>query len=366
MRGRRGDAEGSGMRPRRAIVATLVAALLLGAVMVPPAHSEADDPSGVRFGIITRLGGASWGQVLSAWKEIERLGFDSAWMNDHLLGSSPSPEDAPQLEAWTTLAALAAETERVEIGTLVTANTFRNPALLTKMATTVDIISNGRLVLGIGAGWTEREHEAYGLELGTARERAEKLDEALQVITKLWSGEPATFDGKYYTLKDAPLSPMPVRRPHPPIMVGGQGKKWIVPLVGRYGDRWNANVPVSVEGFEERIQIIRDECESVKRDDCPTRFSKFFQLLAITNVPFAGSAIELGARVALGDAATNGLLAGSPADITAKIQKFVDAGANEILIALLEPFDHDDLRILAEEVVPNVRPAATAPEEPAP
>lgn len=340
---------------------TLAVALLLLTFVASPARAELDNPSGVKFGIITRLGGANWEQVLSAWKEIERLGFDSAWMNDHLLGSYPSDEDSPQLEAWTTLAALAAETERMEIGTLVSANTFRNPALLTKMATTVDIISDGRLVLGIGAGWTEREHVAYGIELGTARERAEKLDEALQVITKLWSGESQSFDGKYYTLDEAPLSPQPVRKPHPPILIGGQGKKWIVPLVGRYADRWNGNPEVSPEGFAERIQIIKDECARVKRDPCPSYYSKFFQLMTITNIPFAGSAIELGASAVVGDTAKHGLLAGSPADITEKIQTFVDAGATEILIALLEPFDHENLRILAEEVVPNVRARATTP-----
>lgn len=341
----------------------VLAALALVAMLAEPAVAALDNPSGVRFGIITRLGGAGWEEVLSAWKEIERLGFDSAWLNDHLLGSFPSADDSPQLESWTTLSALAAETQRVEIGTLVSANTFRNPALLTKMATTVDIISEGRLVLGIGAGWTEREHHAYGIELGTARERAEKLDEALQVITKLWSGEPASFDGTYYTLDEAPLSPLSVRKPHPPILVGGQGKKWIVPLVGRYADRWNANPQVSPEGFRERIQIINDACAEAGREKCPTRFSKFFQLITITNVPFAGKAIELGASVAAGDKAKYGMLAGSPSDIAEKIQTFVDAGANEILIALLEPFDHENLRIIAEEVVPQIRaPAKLEPE----
>lgn len=346
------------MSRRRSAV---LASLIVWALLASSAGAALDNPSGVRFGIITRLGGAEWGEVLSAWKEIERLGFDSAWLNDHLLGSFPSAEDSPQLESWTTLAALAAETERVEIGTLVTANTFRNPALLTKMATTVDIISEGRLVLGVGAGWTEREHHAYGIELGTARERAEKLDEALQVITKLWSGEPVTFDGTYYSLDEAPLSPPSVQKPHPPILVGGQGKKWIVPLVGRYADRWNANPQVSPEGFRERIQIINDACAEVGREECPTRFSKFFQLVTITNIPFAGTAIEFGASVAAGDKAKHGLLAGSPSDIAEKIQAFVDAGANEILIALLEPYDHEHLRIIAEEVVPRVR----APVQPA-
>ena len=333
----------------------------LVALVTSPAVGSAAEKrdSGIRFGIITRLGGATWPDVSSAWQEIERLGFDSAWVNDHLLGSAPSPEDAPQLEAWTTLAALATETERVEMGALVTANTFRNPALVAKMATTIDIISDGRFVLGMGAGWTEREHEAYGIGFGTARERAEKLDEALQVITGLWSGEPATFEGKYYTLNEAPLSPAPVRKPHPPILIGGQGKKWIVPLVGRYGDRWNANPPVSVEGFRERVAIIRAECERVGRDPCPDRFSKFFQLLTITRVPFVGAAVEMGAKWAVG-ASANGILAGTPSEITEKIQAFVDAGANEILIALLEPFDHDDLRTLAEEVVPNIRPPSAA------
>lgn len=303
------------------------------------------------------LSGAEWSDVVATWQEAERLGFDSAWVNDHFAAPPPDGEDEPQLEGWTTLAALAASTERMRLGVLVTGNPYRNPALLAKMATTVDHVSGGRLDLGIGAGWFEREFEAYGFEFGTARERAEKLAEALEVITRLWGEREPSYRGKYYSIEQAPWSPPNVQKPRPPIIVGGQGKKWIVPLVARYADGWNAPISVDAEGFRERLEIIRRECERVGRSPCPTRASKMLVLVTISHIPLAGPAVRLAGRALVGEGARS-LLAGSPEGIAEHMQEYVDAGANEIIVTLLPPFDRENLRTLAREVIPRIRPAA--------
>src|SRR5256886_414313 len=329
--------------------AALVALSLL---LAQPALAEA--PARVRFGISTPNQNVAWDDLLAVWKEAEALGFDSAWMYDHFIPIFGN-QDGPCLEGWTALAALAAATERIRVGVLVTGNTYRNPALLAKMATTVDQVSHGRLVLGIGAGWFERDHTAYGFPFGTAHERARKLEEALQVITKLWSEDHPSFSGRYYKLDHAPFAPPNVQKPHPPIVIGGQGEKWIVPLVARYADGWNAVVGVGPDGIRERRQIIADECRNIGRSPCPTEVSALVPLVAITNIPLAGPVVRLGARVIAGRKIARDVMADSPAAIRERIQKYVDAGATEIILSLRPPFDRGLLRKFSQDIMPAFR-----------
>jgi F420-dependent oxidoreductase-like protein len=328
-------------------------ALLLAALLLPlpvRAETEAAGPK-LRFGIQTPNQNVSWDDLAAVWKEAEALGFHSAWVFDHLAPIF-GDVDGPCLEGWTALAALAAQTSRMQIGVLVTGNTYRNPALLAKMATTVDHISHGRLALGIGAGWFEAEHKAYGFEFGTPRERAKKLEEALQVINKLWTEDHPSFAGKHYRLEKAPYAPPNVQKPRPPIIIGGQGKEWIVPLVARYADGWNAVSGVTVEGVKERRQIIADECQRIGRSPCPTYVSVLLPLVAITNIPLAGPVVRLGARAIVSKDVAGSILADSPDAIRDRLRAYADAGVTEVILSLRPPFDRDLLRRFAQEIAP--------------
>src|SRR5881296_989564 len=325
----------------------LLAALLLP---LPLAADEAPAPH-LRFGIQTSNQDVAWDDLLAIWKEAETLGFDSGWVYDHFMPIFGN-QDGPCLEGWTLLAALAAETSRMQVGVLVTGNTYRNPALLAKMATTVDQVSHGRLALGIGAGWFERDHTAYGFPFGTPRERARKLAEALQVITKLWAEDHPSFAGKYYQLEKAPFAPPNVQKPHPPIVIGGQGKRWIVPLVARYADGWNAVSGVTPDGIRERRAIIETECRRIGRSPCPSDVSVLLPLVAITDIPLAGPVVRLGARALVKKEVAQSLLAGSPAAIQRRIREYADAGATEIILSLRPPFNRALLHRFAQDIMP--------------
>jgi F420-dependent oxidoreductase-like protein len=326
----------------RLAIAIAATALLAASVHAAP----------VRFGIQTPNQNARWEDIRRAFKTADAAGLHSAWVFDHFAPIF-GDEDDDCFEGWTLLAALAAETERIRLGVLVTGNTYRNPALVAKMATTIDHVSNGRLILGIGAGWFEREHAAYGFHFGTPRERAKRLEEALQVITKLWREDHPTFRGTYYSLDRAPYAPANVQKPHPPIVIGGQGKQWIIPQVARYADGWNAVSGVTPDGIRERRKIIEDECQKIGRSPCPTDVSVLLPLVAITRVPLAGPLVRLGARTMVGKETARAVLADSPEAIKKRIREYVDAGVNEVIFSIRPPFDDELIRRLASEIMPD-------------
>lgn len=335
---------------RTLLLMSILTLVSRSAVAAEPAAA----PHRIQFGIQTGQERVGWNDVLSAWKEAEALGFDSAWSFDHFMPIT-GDKDGPCLESWTMLGALAAQTQRIRIGVLVTGNTYRNPALLAKMATTVDQISNGRLNLGIGAAWFEAEHEAYGFPFYSAKERAERLGEALEVITDLWTVDHPSFTGKYYLLSHAPFAPAPIQKPHPPIIIGGKGKQWIMPLVARYADGWNVPIGVSPQGVKSRLTIIHHECQRLGRTSCDIEVSVFLPLISISKIPLAGPATRLAARALVPGKVARQLLAGSPDEIKAQIQQYVDVGVTHVIVYLRPPFDHDLMRRFATEVMPAFR-----------
>src|SRR2546427_7707774 len=180
-------------------------------------HAEAAKRK-IRFGIQTPPEVADPEDLIKLWQEAESWGYDTAWTFDHFIPISGNTK-GPCLDGWMLLGALAAKTSKIRIGCLVTGNTYRNPAILAKMATTVDHLSNGRLELGIGAGWFETEHTAYGIPFYTAKERTRRLAEAVQIISSLWTEKETTFTGKYYQIKNEPFEPKPLKKPYPPILI---------------------------------------------------------------------------------------------------------------------------------------------------
>jgi F420-dependent oxidoreductase-like protein len=225
----------------------------------------------VRFAFKTANQYHAWADILTVWREADRIElFESGWLFDHFYPINSAQREAdltgPCLEGWTMLAALAQATTRLRLGTLVTGVHYRHPAVLANMVATTDIISGGRLELGIGAGWNEQESGAYGIELGSLRERLDRFDEACQVLISLLSQETTDFDGGYYQLTGARCEPKGPQRPHPPIVIGGVGEKRLLPAVGRYAQQWDASMVKSPEDFAHKRAIVDSAARAAGRD----------------------------------------------------------------------------------------------------
>lgn len=232
----------------------------------------------LRFGLFLSQASRTWEQVLDDFVLAETLGFDHAWLVDHLIDTDGAPEDGC-LESWTLLAAIAAKTERIRLGVLVSSNTFRHPALLLKEAVTVDHVSGGRLTLGIGTGWNEDEHRRYGIDLPARPERVDRFEEAVRLISLLMSQERTTFEGRYYQLHDARLEPRPVQEPRIPILIAAHRPR-MLRIAALYADQWDtfAAIPgASTDGVEaalaEQIAALDEACREVGRDPAEIRRS---------------------------------------------------------------------------------------------
>ena len=219
----------------------------------------------MRFAIKTRPEHQTWAQIRDVWLAADEIDlFESGWNWDHFY---PLTGDltGPNLEAWTMLAALAQATRRIRIGCQVTGMVYRHPAVLANMAATVDIISDGRLDIGLGAGWNQMECDAYGIELPPLRERFDRFDEGVEAIVRLLSDTTTTLDGRYVRLTDARCEPKPVQRPHPPIAIGGRGRTRTLRTAARWAQHWNAITPDPEDWLSLRETLV-EHCESLGRD----------------------------------------------------------------------------------------------------
>jgi F420-dependent oxidoreductase-like protein len=251
-------------------------------------------------------------------EHVESTGWDGLWLADHFM---PNAEDTstPWPEAWTTLAGLAAVVPRVRLGTLVTGNTYRHPAILAKMAATVDHISQGRVVLGLGSGWQENEHQKYGIDFFSTSERLARLEEACQVIKALWGDAEATFEGKFYQLQAAPLEPKPVQRSLP-LMIGGGGERVTLKITAQYADEWN--VWGTVDTLRHKMTILDRHCEAVSRDPKDIQRSAVALMFLTDDDKFA-------ARMRGNAQAT---IAGNKNQVRDIVGAYRDAGVNELIV----------------------------------
>lgn len=217
----------------------------------------------IKFGLFAPQVGVPWSAIKERVQLADRLGYDSIWFVDHMW--SRGMPDLDHLEAWTLMSAAAAVTERIRIGTLVLCNSYRNPALLAKMSASLDQVSNGRFVLGLGAGWMDEEYRAYGYPFPSTRVRIEQLEEALAVIKRLFVDPRASFQGKYYSVDEAANNPKPLQKPYPPILIGGAGEKYLLRVVAEHADIWNCPNNVALQ-LPQRLDTLRRHCDAVGRD----------------------------------------------------------------------------------------------------
>jgi F420-dependent oxidoreductase-like protein len=308
----------------------------------------------MKFGLFTTLTNTSWEAIRDLWRWADQAGWDAACLTDHFMPNTPDGV-GDVLECWTALAALVGETRRMRVGTIVAGNTYRHPAVVAKMAVTVDIISGGRLICGLGAAWQENEHRAYGIEFYTVRERLERLDEACRVLKALWTEPRATFKGRYYQLEDAPCLPKPVQRPHPELMIGGGGEKVTLRIAAEHADHWNTwGGP---ETLARKCRILDQHCTAVGRE--PARILRSANMpLVITNDPAAVVRVEAAYTSRLGadpEKARDTVLGGSVAEVTDKLGRLRAAGVEMLFIPTF--FLPKDPRPTLDRFMAEVTPA---------
>ncbi len=275
----------------------------------------------LRFGVKTAPQNTTYEGMLRVWREADAIPeVEHAWVFDHFmpLGNDPT---GPCLEGWTLLAALAAQTERLRVGQMVTGNTYRHPTVLANMGATVDIISNGRMDFGIGAGWNELEHSSYGIPLYTPGERIRRLGEACEIIRRMWTETTPTFEGRYYQIHEARCEPKPIQKPYPPFVIGGGGEKLTLRVVAQYANIWN-NAGGPVETFLHKSAILDEHCAAIGRDPAEiersTQFAVDYNDLAATRE---------------------------------SIKPFIAAGATHLVLTLRAPYPDGIVRRITDEII---------------
>jgi alkanesulfonate monooxygenase SsuD/methylene tetrahydromethanopterin reductase-like flavin-dependent oxidoreductase (luciferase family) len=285
-------------------------------------------PQPLRFGICTDQN-MGWPETVERWKYLEGLGFDSIWLCDHLM--QPSRPDGPYFEGSTLLAGLATATERVRIGVLVWSNTFRHPSILAKESVTIDHISNGRLEVGIGAGWYVPEHEKFGLEYLPDGQRVSQFREAVEILDSLLRNEYTSFSGEYYTVNEAPMRPLPLQKPRPPLTIGAK-KTRMLRIAAEYAERWNASG--SAGEMRERNQILDQHCADLGRDPDSIIRSLYGWASVMSADPF--DSVDAFEQV---------------------IGEYREAGVNEFIIDQPRREQFDVMERVVTEVIPRMRDA---------
>lgn len=281
-------------------------------------------------------------------QEAEAQGFHSIWLYDHF-HTVPIPTQEVTFECWTSTAALARDTKRVRIGQMVTCNSYRNPALLAKMASTVDVLSHGRLDFGIGAGWYDHEYSAYGYPYPSDGERLRHLQEAVQIILAMWTQDEATFHGKYYQVNGAINQPKGVQKPHIPLLIGGGGEKVTLKLVAQYANA--CNIGGDIPTIKHKFAVLRQHCENIGRDYESIRRTTLIDDCAIAETEEAAIAkLTPEQRNDLANLRETALI-GTPEMIRQRLAEYEEAGVQELIVRFVDVTQLDSLRLFARECI---------------
>ncbi len=305
--------------------------------------------SRIDFGVMLRQQKIEYSQIKETAQLCDELGYHSVWLYDHILGMGAIEMDI--YEAWTLMSALAEATENIKVGTMVLCNSFRPPALLAKMAATLDVISGGRLEFALGAGWFEPEYKAYGYPYPDNATRVTQLREAVQIIRSMWTEEKASFNGRHYRIEEAYCNPKPVQNPHPPIMLGGAGEKYMLPLIAELADEWNCPA-THVPEYDTKLAALKKYCEQVGRDVNEIAISQqTVCVLARDEAEYAEKLPKAQKRYGFfGDIETLGIT-GTPEQCIEKIRRNEEKGVTKYTIFFSDIMNHDTIRFFAEEVM---------------
>ena len=307
----------------------------------------------IRFGVCLPQHGSAWSDVVAVARACDRLGFDSVWAVDHFFGIPDAT--APLFEGWTELTAVAALTERVRIGHLVICVSYRNPAVLAKMVATIDHVSAGRFILGMGAGWHQQEYQAYGIPFPPIGRRLQELDEALGLMRKMWTDEPASFFGEHFHIEEAYCRPRPVQQPYPPILVGGTGEKVLLRIVAEHADIWN-NLGWAHAQLEKKAEILRRHCDRLKRDFEAIEISQqTVAAIGATEAEARRATAAVRAEVPFLAGGDELIIAGTPDECIERVRRTVAMGATSLLLSFGRNPPVEMLELFAGTVLPAFR-----------
>lgn len=303
----------------------------------------------LRFGLRVPQDVTDLGELRAIAQAAEQLGYHSLWLYDHLY-HFPTPENRTILESWTLMSVLAGATTSIRLGTLVLCNGYRPPALLAKMAATLDVLSGGRLEFGYGAGWHQEEFAGYGYEFPPVPQRIRQMEEGLTVIKTLWAEERAAWSGKFYQLRDAICEPKPLQKPHPPITIGGGGEKLLLRAVARHADIWNY-FPMPLPEYEHKTAVLDQHCRDLGRD--PSTLQRSLMTPTVT------AEWEKEVRDQLEGAKTRGYLwartgrfvQGTPDIVVPRYRDYIRRGVSFFIIQLPDGRDLKRIEFVAKQVI---------------
>ena len=309
--------------------------------------------------------GRNASQIIDSLKNLatkaENLGFDSFWVMDHFHQiSGVGKREDPMLEGWTTISVLAGITSKIKLGTLVTGVTYRHPSVLAKMGATLDVLSKGRLFMGIGAAWNQEESLAYGIPFFPNKERLLRLEEAIQIIRKMWTEEEpaATFSGKYYQINNAYCNPKPIQKPSPPIMVGGSGERQTLKIIAKYADA--CNLFGSAETIKRKLSILNEHCKNIGRDYDSILKTKLGFIVVDNDREMVEKRIQQISKVIPEEQVRDIITYGTPEDVLKQIELLEDVGIQYLRVDLEPNRELEALEIFGDSIIKKTSRTANA------